>query len=396
MSKDSYPCGTPRKAASHHPAIERARSESEGGLQKELLAGRQVEPIHLRGNENLADMIDDCYAGSGFNGRRLAEACHLFSRMLNEGATVGLTLSGAMTPIGMQGVLIDLMRAGFVDWIISTGANLYHDLHRAYDYPVAQGHWNVDDNELADLGVARIYDTYIGDEDTLMATDKVILQTARALKREGPISTAVFHWQLGKELRSTAPRPEKSMLLAAQECDVPIYTSSPGDSSIGMNLVVPQLFGDPIQLDPIRDIIETTAIVRAAEKNGVIHVGGGSPKNFYLQTQPTLHQILQDKGGGGHDYFIQLTTDAPHWGGLSGATPSEARSWGKIADANLNNVVVYSCASITLPILAQYVLIRNKPRTPRRLYNSLDESVEALREHAIKNPEFQQAQPTKT
>lgn len=393
MSKDTYPCGTPRKPTGPDRTATQGGASEVAGLHAELLSGRQVEPIQLRGHENLADMIDHCYAGSGFNGRRLAEACQLYSRMLSEGATVGLTLSGAMTPIGMQGVLIDLMRAGFVDWIISTGANLYHDLHRAFDCPVAQGHWNVDDNELADVGVARIYDTYIGEKETLMATDEVILKAASKLRAAGPISTATFHAQLAEELRKIAPHPERSMLICAQDCGVPIYTSSPGDSSIGMNLVVPQLFGEAILLDPVRDIIETTAIVRAAEKNGVIHVGGGSPKNFYLQTQPTLHQILQDNTGGGHDYFIQLTTDAPHWGGLSGATPSEARSWGKIADANVNNVVVYSCASITLPILSQYVLIRNQPRPMRRLYNTLDVAVEELRDHAIKNPELQQASP---
>ncbi|MBE7507359.1 MAG: deoxyhypusine synthase [Planctomycetia bacterium] len=385
MSGDTYPCGTPKSGAK---GAERASGESNDDVQKKLLSGRQVEPIRLKGNENLADLIDNCFAGSGFNARRLAEACELYSHMLTKGATVGLTLSGAMTPIGMQGVLISLMEAGFIDWIISTGANLYHDLHRAFDCPVAQGHWATDDNELADVGVARIYDTYIGEDSTLMATDKVIIDAARTIAPGEPISTARFHKELGKELARHAPHPEKSMLIAAEKLGVPIYTSSPGDSSIGMNLVVPQLMGKPILLDPVRDVIETAALVRAAEENGVIHVGGGSPKNFYLQTQPTLHQILFDDVGGGHDYFIQLTTDSPHWGGLSGATPSEARSWGKIADANLNNVVVYSCASLTLPLLAQYVLIRNKPRALKKLLGTVDVAVEELREHAMKNPEL--------
>lgn len=376
MDGERYPCGTPRSGS----------TEKGAPRQQVLLAGRQIEPIRLKGNENLADLVDHCYAGSGFNGRRLAEACQLYSRMLKAGATVGMTISGAMTPIGMQGIIIDLMQAGYVDWIVSTGANLYHDLHRAFDCPVAQGHWATDDNELADVGVARIYDTYIGEDSTLIATDKVILDAVRQMKNRGFVSTAEFHWELGRILGTMAPHPEKSMLIAAQRLDVPVYTSSPGDSSIGMNLVVPQLFGEAVRLDPVKDVIETAALVRAAKENGVIHVGGGSPKNFYLQTQPTLHQILADEHGGGHDYFIQLTTDAPHWGGLSGATPSEARSWGKIADANVNNVVVYSCASLTLPILAQYVLIRSQPRPLRRLYKTIGPAVEALRAHAANNP----------
>jgi deoxyhypusine synthase len=256
---------------------------------------------------------------------------------------------------------------------------------------VAQGHWAGDDNELADIGVARIYDTYIGEDSTLIATDKVIVEAARSIERAAPMSTAEFHFELAKRLAKAAPHPEKSMLIAAQRLGVPVYTSSPGDSSIGMNLVVPYLAGRPIVLDPVKDVLETAALVRAAKENGVIHVGGGSPKNFYLQTQPTLHQILFDEEGGGHDYFIQLTTDAPHWGGLSGATPSEARSWGKIADANVNNVVVYSCASLTLPLLAQYVLIRNERRPLRKLYGTIEGAVGELRKRASKNPELKGA-----
>ena len=155
-----------------------------------------------------------------------------------------------------------------------------------------------------------------------------------------------------------------------------------------MNLVLPYLFGKPVRLDPILDVLETTAIVRAAQKNGAIEVGGGSPKNFYLQTQPMLQQILMDTSKKGHDYVIQLGVDAPHWGGLSGATPSEARSWGKIKDATRNTVVVYSCASLTFPVLAQYVLVRNRPREPKKLYGRLPELVGALESSARTNQQL--------
>ena len=186
----------------------------------------------------------------------------------------------------------------------------------------------------------------------------------------------------------TAPHPEKSLLAAAVQYDVPVYTSSPGDSSIGMNLIVPHLFDKPVQLDPLLDVIETAALVRAAETNGVVIVGGGSPKNFYLQTQPTLRQILRDDSKGGHDFMIQLTTDAPHWGGLSGATPQEARSWGKIKDAARDNVVVYSCASLTFPLLAQYVLCRATPRTSKRLLGRREALVEEMRAAAVSRDLF--------
>ena len=174
---------------------------------------------------------------------------------------------------------------------------------------------------------------------------------------------------------------------------MPIYTSSPGDSAIGMNMIVAQLLSEPIPLNPLLDVIETTAIVRDAKKNGVVEIGGGSPKNFYLQTQPTLHQMLFDKSSGGHDYCLQLTTDAPHWGGLSGATFSEAKSWGKVRDAHVDNVVVYSCASITMPMIAQYALVRAKPRSHRRLMGRIEEMTAALREVASRSPELRAEHP---
>ena len=350
------------------------------------IAGKMIEPLQLAGNEDVVKLVDKVFANSGFNARRLAEACQLFSRMIDEGATIGLTLAGAMTPIGMSGPIVSLIEKGFVDLIISTGANLYHDMHRPLDCPMFQGDFRADDNVLAEEDIARIYDTYIEDSTTLQATDTVILHAARNLPSERPLSTATLHRYLGEYVDQHAEQPQKSLLVAAAKYDVPVYTSSPGDSSIAMNLALEHLFRKPILIDPVRDIVETTAIIRNAEKNGVVVVGGGSPKNFYLQTQPTLEQILCDSSKGGHDYFIQLTTDSPQWGGLSGATPAEARSWGKVKDARRNNVVVYSCASITFPILCQYVLSMNKPREPRRLYRRIEELVGELSAAAKANP----------
>ncbi len=352
------------------------------GHQPDWLSGPAIEPLHLAGNEGVADLIDNVYAKSGFNARRLAEGAQLFSRMIDDDATIALTLAGAMTPIGMSGVIVSLIQAGFIDFIISTGANLYHDLHRPYDFPMVQGHHQVDDNALCEAGVARIYDVFISEEDTLLATDEVILRAVQRIDYTRPFSTATLHYELGRAVAEDAPHPERSLLVAAAKFEVPVYTSSPGDSSIGMNLALPYLFDKVVALNPILDVIETTAIVRDGKKNGTVEVGGGSPKNFYLQTQPMLQQMLNDPTKGGHDYFLQLTTDAPHWGGLSGATPSEAKSWGKIKDARVNNVVVYSCASISFPLIAQYVLVRNKPRRHRRLMVRLEELTNELRRSA--------------
>ncbi len=368
--------------------METGERKSEARGQSFWLDGPMIEPLVLAGNEGVADMIDNVFAKSGFNARRLAEGAKLYARMLQADATVCITLAGAMTPIGMSGVFIPLIENGLVDFIISTGANVYHDLQRPFDFPIVQGSPNVDDNILAEDDVARIYDVFIANDNTLTGADLLVHEAVAGLDTSKPYSSAGLHQKLGELVWERARHPEKSMVAAAAKYDVPIFTSSPGDSAVGLNLAVRQLLAESIPLDPVLDVIETTAIVHDAKVNGVVEIGGGSPKNFYLQTQPMLQQMLIDKASGGHDYCLQLTTDPPHWGGLSGATPSEARSWGKIRDAEKNNVVVYSCASITFPLIARYVLTRVKPRPHRRLFPRLDEITGALRKMARDNPEL--------
>ncbi len=353
------------------------------------MTGKDIEPIKLWKGMSAADLLET-YAGMGFNARRLAEAAMLCRRMVESGATVCLTLSGAMTPIGMSGALITLIENGWVDWIISTGANLYHDLHRAFRLPVKQGHFLIDDDVLESAGIARIYDVFIEEEGTMLATDAVVLAAVNAPGLPCPASTADLHHHLGKVVRRTAKEPGKSFLARAADLGVPIYCPSPGDSSIGMNMILNHLEGDPITLDPILDILETSALVRSAKRTGALMIGGGAPKNFFMQTQPTLWQILADDRGG-HDFFVQLTTDAPHWGGLSGATPSEARSWGKVKSAVRNNVTVYADASLALPLITAYLLARVKPRRPRRLMDDKDRMLVELRRKYLKNGALRKA-----
>jgi deoxyhypusine synthase len=350
------------------------------------MSGKLIDPLDIEESSDIGSLIENVFGASGFNGRRLAEAAEIWKRMVEKQATVCLTLAGAMTPIGMSGPVISLMKRGFVDFIISTGANLYHDLHRAYDYPVRQGQAAVDDRALHEAGVVRIYDTFIEEDETLLTTDCCIVEAARRMVSEGsgPISTADFHRALGQVVEETAEHPERSLLAQAAKLDVPIYCSALGDSSVGMNLLVPWLFDKAVPIDPVLDILETAAIVWASELNGAVEVGGGHPKNFYMQTQPTLWQILHDDQGG-HDFFIQLTSDAPHWGGLSGATPSEAYSWGKVSDPQLNNTVVYSCASITFPLLASYMVAALPAKQPKRLMTEKDGWTEKLAEKSRRN-----------
>ena len=345
-------------------------------LEKKYMRGRSIEPIRLRKGMSVADLVE-AYAGTGFNARRLAEGCQVYANMLKADATVCLTLAGAMTPIGMSGPLITLMENGWVDWVIATGANLYHDLHRAFDFPMRQGHFQVDDEELKEAGIARIYDVFIQEGDTMIETDRTIIRAFLGQEFTKPLSTADVHAVLGREVLRRAPAAEKSFVGQAARLGVPLYVASPGDSSVGMNLVVNYLEGNRVPVDPTLDVLETAALVRAGKKNGALMIGGGAPKNFFMQTQPTLWQILEDNQGG-HDYFFQVTADAPHWGGLSGATASEARSWGKVKDASLNNVTAYCDASIALPLVTAWLLATQKPRRRRNLLAKKEGAMQEL------------------
>jgi deoxyhypusine synthase len=333
----------------------------------DYLSGERIVPQRIQPNMTVADLLDGAF--QAYNAGRLNEAARLFAgRMLDpaQDVTICLTIAGAMTPAGVGGGIITLMERGAIDFMVSTGANLYHDMHYALNFALHRGSFKLSDPELREAGVIRIYDILFRDE-VLLDTDRFIRECLKTFPQR-PMSTAELHYLLGKRLLEVGIEPEQSVVAMAARWNVPIYTSSPGDSSIGMNLARHQLDGGGLTIDPLYDVHETTAIVHAATRNGVIILGGGSPKNFYLQTQPQLWEVLGINKGG-HDYFIQITQDAPHWGGLSGATPSEAVSWGKIKPEQLaDSVVVYTDTTIGFPLLAAYAATRAQPRPRRELY----------------------------
>src|SRR5579884_3213473 len=355
--------------------------------QHDYLSGPQILPHRVKPDMTVAELIDQQF--QAYNAARLHEAARLFTEKMlapQGDVTIGLTMAGALTPAGLGGCLITLMDYGFVDFIISTGANLYHDMHHALAMTLHRGDFRLDDIKLQEEGVIRIYDILFEDK-VLLDTDAFVRECLKSLP-DRPISTSELHYHLGTQLLKAGVKPEYSVLAQAAAWNVPIYTSSPGDSSIGMNVARHALDGSLLTLDPLADVNETTAIVHHATRNGVIILGGGSPKNFYLQTQPQLWEVLGiDKGG--HDYFIQMTQDAPHWGGLSGATPSEAVSWGKIKPEQLeDSVVVYTDPTIGFPLLAAYAVTRAQPRPRKELYakreHLLAELKQAYKEHAGK------------
>ena len=363
----------------HHDHQDTSNIDNHQPAQSEYLSGAQIIPRRVYPDMTVAELIDQQF--QAYNSARLNEAARLYVQEMlapEKDVTIGLTMAGALTPAGLGGCLITLMEKGFVDFIISTGANLYHDMHHALAMSLHRGDFRLDDTRLQEEGVIRIYDILFADK-VLLDTDAFVRECLKSLPNR-PISTSELHHHLGTQLLKLGVNPEYSVLAQAALWNVPIYTSSPGDSSIGMNVARNALDGSMLTLDPLADVNETTAIVLHATRNGVIILGGGSPKNFYLQTQPQLWEVLGIQKGG-HDYFIQITADAPHWGGLSGATPSEAISWGKIKPDQLNStVVIYGDSTIALPLLTAYVVSKARPRARKELFAKRVELLKELKE----------------
>ena len=349
------------------------------------LSGRRILPRGITGREKLTTLMTETFLA--YNSARLREGCRLFvEKMLEPDVTVGMSLAGALTPAGLgSSSIVPLIKAGFVDWIVSTGANLYHDLHFAFNLPLHAGSHLVDDADLRKNDVVRIYDILLGYSDCLLATDKILLEILFQPEFQREMGSAELHHLLGKyaaEWERKTGLGNVSVLAAAYRCGVPVYTPSPGDSAIGMNIAGAELCGSKLRINPSIDVNETASFVLATKRSGgksaVFLMGGGSPKNFVLQTEPQIQEILKIKEAG-HDYFFQVTDARPDTGGLSGATPREAVSWGKIDPSRLPySVVCYADTTIALPLLTHHALANHKKRPLRRLYDRRAELMDAL------------------
>lgn len=363
---------------------------TKNAASKRFRAYPRLNPFGIGKKISAADLIDQSFLA--YNGGRLREAAHLLSqKMLPDCGFVGVSLTGALTPAGLgKSCIIPLMKAGFVDWIVSTGANLYHDLHFGLDMHLHSGSPFMDDVSLHQDGVIRIYDVLF-DYNVLLDTDAFVREVIQGPEFQKSMGTDEFHYLLGKYVHARQKKlkiKDSSVLATAYECGIPIYTSSPGDSSIGMNVAAMAMRDSKLMFDINRDVNQTAAIVYHAKStkhtSSVFILGGGSPKNFMLQTEPQIQEVLGIKEKG-HDYFLQCTDARPDTGGLSGATPAEAVSWGKVDPDKLpDSVVCYTDSTIALPLLTAYLLERVKPRKQKRLYDVRDEMLETVRRKYLK------------
>ncbi|MDD3180206.1 MAG: deoxyhypusine synthase [Opitutaceae bacterium] len=372
------------------------RSSNPHPDKHQYLSGKRVLPKPITKDSDLASIIDNMDA---YNGGRLRAACHLMrDKYAAEDVTIGLSIAGALTPAGLgASTIIPLMNHGFVDWMVATGANMYHDLHFAFNMPLFRGSHTVDDVDLRDKGVTRIYDILFDYEDVLMATDRILRKILLQPQFQKEMGTREFYHHLGKVVNEHERKNnlgEVSVLAAAYRNGIPVFTSSPGDSTIGMNVAGLELLAEAaglqeqykLKINPSIDVNDSTAIILNAKryekgKTGVLLIGGGSPKNFLLQTEPQIQEVLMIPEAG-QDYDINITDARPDTGGLSGASPSEAASWGKIDPTMLQHTVTaYIDVTVAFPLLVAYVRQTTQPKKLKRLYDRGDE----LRRKLIKS-----------
>ncbi len=348
------------------------------------LSGKRVLPQPTTPQSTIESVIDNMDA---YNGGRLRAACQLMREKYSEpDVTIGLSIAGALTPAGLgPSTIIPLMNHGFVDWLVATGANMYHDMHFALNMPLYRGTHTVDDADLRDKGVTRIYDILFDYNDVLMATDKILRKIMLRPEFQKEMGTREYYHLIGKvmnEFEEKAGIGQVSVLAAAYRNGIPVFTSSPGDSTIGMNVAGLELLAESqglldkfkLKINPSIDVNDSTAIILNAKqyekgKTGVLLIGGGSPKNFLLQTEPQIQEVLMIPEAG-QDYDINITDARPDTGGLSGAPPSEAASWGKIDPTKLDETVTaYIDVTVAFPLLTAYVLQTTKPKKLKRLYD---------------------------
>ncbi len=321
---------------------------------------KRVDHVDLRKISTVSDMLS-AYKGSSFQSRNLAKCAETLSAMLSDKdrPTIFLGLAGAMVPAGMKKVISLMVQEKMVDVIVSTGSNMYHDTTETLGGYHYIGSPDVDDRELYEKGVDRIYDVFADEKKYREIDDRIMALADKVVETEPSISSRRFLYHLGKYIDEESTQgKEDSIVWNCWKHNVPIFVPALCDSSIG--LAITQHYVDhlnkgmrPLAIDEIRDNYEIFKIKKASKKTGVIYVGGGVPKNYIQQTA-----YLEDIFGvpdSGHDYGFQLTTDRPEWGGLSGATFKEALSWGKERPTGMY-AVCYCDATIAFPLVVKAAL----------------------------------------
>src|SRR5919198_6193786 len=280
-----------------------------------------------------------------FQGRTLATAHRVWQRMLADDVTIFLGMAGALSAGGLRVIVAHLVLHRYVDCLVSTGANLYHDLHETRGQHHYLGSPTADDAALAEEHIDRVYDTFASEEE-FIGNDNWIAEFAATLEPR-PYTTREFLHLLGGHLWRTTGRD--GILTAAYRANVPIFCPAIADSSIGMGLSqARQKSRGAGYIDIIGDIVESANVIIRRPRTASVVLGGGTPKNFI--NQASVQAEFFSAEGTGQRYALQIVTDVPHFGGASGSTLEEAQSWGKLA-TDAEQVTVHADVTLALPLL---------------------------------------------
>ncbi len=330
-------------------------------MRKHEIRTTPTRPLAIDKRKNVAALLQKMQ-GISFQGRNLATAYHIWERMLGDRVMIMMGVAGAMVPAGMRRLIVYLIKNRLIDCLVSTGANFFHDLHETIGRLHFQCSPQIDDIVLQDNLIDRMYDT-LADEEEFREEDAFIGGFAASLDQSRPYTTREFLFLLGKEISKRAK--EDGLLTAAYKARIPLYCPAVADSSIGIGIAESRhLCKNRFLFDVVGDVLETAELAGGSPASGVVYFGGGTPKNFVQQSEVTA--AFTRHSAEGHKYAVQVVTDAPHWGGLSGCSFEEAQSWGKIAhDASM--VTVHCDSTIAMPLLVtalseQQALIRKRKK----------------------------------
>ena len=346
-----------------------------------------IIPPCLSKGMSIGDLIN-IMGQTSFEARNVCRGAKLYERMIKQGDVTWLGVAGAGIAGGMGGMVISLLKAGFVDVICATGAQVYHDLHFAFDLPVKAISPVNDDNVLRQHGDTRIYDIGIRDKETLEAQDQIIQRFVRdchAAHLSGRhLASWEFNFALGNWVQENSQYPQRSFVACAAEQKVPIFWDSLANHSIAMNLVTTDRTGFPVALSAQKDIFDSAAIVFASAQTSFLELGGGGPKNFIQQTGPTISQMLKIRHDGA-ERGLQIGTAVEKEGSLSGCTFSESVTWGKYRSADEQKLVqIWGEYSVIFPLLAAYVLDNCRPTAPKNIVSHMPAYIAKLEAaHAI-------------
>lgn len=343
-----------------------------------------IIPPSISKGMSISELVNT-FGKTSFEARNVYRGSRLYKRMLDDNDIIWLGLAGAGVAGGMGGMLISLLEAGFIDVICSTGAQIYHDLHFAFDLPVKAISPLCNDDVLRRHGDTRIYDIGIREKETLQAQDEIIRTFIKACFQDhlskGSLASWEFNFALGTWVLNNSKYPERSFVACAARHKIPIFWDSLANHSIAMNLVQTDREGFPVVLSAQKDIFDSAAIVFSSGQTGFIVLGGGGPKNFIQQTGPTINQILQiNYEGAGRG--LQIGTAIEREGSLSGCTFSESVTWGKYRSADEEMLVqIWGEYSLILPILAAYLLENCETKPSKKIVSRMPEFIKSL-EHA--------------